>query len=165
MERDDNLDLLLFPWLVCENWGNLRPWDRVGTLTSISSILPTSNSWTIGVDSLWIPGKKKKPQKTHVVNDGYCWSDYWYWHLAAVLFTTTQHNSTRLHLNVGGALEASLACVLMSAGIREQPPARRPDIPAGYGLPRLASTDIFLFFMATCAETSAPLCLTLVLAS
>lgn len=56
--RDDNLDILIFPWVVSENGGNLRAWDHVEALTSVSSILPTSNSWTTAVDALWIPGIK-----------------------------------------------------------------------------------------------------------
>lgn len=163
MERDDNLDLLLFSWLVGENWGNLRPWYCVGTLTSVSSILPTSNSWTIGVVSLWIPGKKKtkNSKKKHYKR----WLLLKWLLVLAFSSCVVHNNSTRFCSASPQRGWGSLAFVLMSAGIREQPSARGPDIPAGYGLLRLASTDIFSFFMATCAETSAPLCLTLVLAS
>lgn len=159
MERDDNLDLLLFLWLVGENWGNLRPWYCVGTLTSISSILLTSklDYWCwFSVDSR---KEKKKKRKKKLYKRWLLLK----WLLVLAFSSCVVHNnSTRFYSASPQRGWGSLAFVLMSAGIREQPSARRPDIPAGYGLLRLASTDIFLFFMATCAETSAPLCLTLV---
>lgn len=69
-----------------------------------------------------------------------------------MLFTTPQHDSTQLPLYVGGALTtsltASLAFVLLSAGIGEQPSAWRRDITSGYGLLCLASAGFFFIIIS-----------------